>query len=95
MSVSVKVNNITNNFYSDEWYTEVETVKKMYDLLGVKGGATVLCPFDTDKSLYVQYGMECGYNVIYNIRDFLDRDVTYEFDFVITNPPFSIKDDVI
>lgn len=38
MSVSVKVNNITNNFYSDEWYTEVETVKKMYDLLGVKGG---------------------------------------------------------
>ena len=38
MSVSVKVNNITNNFYSDEWYTEVETVKKMYDLLGVEGG---------------------------------------------------------
>lgn len=61
----------------------------------LRGGATVLCPFDTDKSLYVQYGIECGYNVIYNIRDFLDRDVTYEFDFVITNPPFSIKDDVI
>lgn len=38
MSVSVKVNNITNNFYSDEWYTEVEIVKKMYDLLGVEGG---------------------------------------------------------
>lgn len=61
----------------------------------LRGGATVLCPFDTDKSLYVQYGIECGYNVIYNIRDFLDRDVAYEFDFVITNPPFSIKDDVI
>lgn len=61
----------------------------------LRGGATVLCPFDTDKSLYVQYGIECGYNVIYNIRDFLDRDVTYEFDYVITNPPFSIKDDVI
>ena len=38
MSVSVKVNNITNNFYSDEWYTEVEIVKKMHDLLGVEGG---------------------------------------------------------
>lgn len=38
MSVSVKVNNITNNFYSDEWYTEIDTVKKMYDLLDVKGG---------------------------------------------------------
>lgn len=38
MSVSVKVNNITNNFYSDEWYTEIDTVKKMYDLLGVEGG---------------------------------------------------------
>ena len=37
MSVSVKVNNITNNFYSDEWYTEIDTVKKMYDLLGVEG----------------------------------------------------------
>ena len=45
--------------------------------------------------MYVQYGIECGYNVIYNIRDFLDRDVTYELDYVITNPPFSIKDDVI
>nr|DAP29801.1 MAG TPA: hypothetical protein [Bacteriophage sp.] len=38
MSVSVKVNNITNNFYSDEWYTEIDTVKKMYGLLGVEGG---------------------------------------------------------
>ena len=38
MSVSVKVNNITNNFYSDEWYAEIDTVKKMYDLLDVKGG---------------------------------------------------------
>lgn len=38
MSVSVKVNNITNNFYSDEWYTEIDTVKKMYGLLGVERG---------------------------------------------------------
>lgn len=44
MSVSVKVNNITNNFYSDEWYTEIDTVKKMYDLLDVKGGQQFYVP---------------------------------------------------
>ena len=44
MSVSAKVNNITNNFYSDEWYTEIDTVKKMYDLLGVGGGQQSYVP---------------------------------------------------
>lgn len=31
-----KVNNITKNFYSDEWYTSEETVKFMYKLLNVR-----------------------------------------------------------
>ena len=33
---SFKVNNITNNSYSDEWYTSKETVEFMYKLLNVR-----------------------------------------------------------
>lgn len=94
--ITNKINNITNNFYSDEWYTTQETVEKMYNLLNItKENPIILCPFDTDKSLFVQYAINKGYKVIYNIRDFLDKDVTYDFDYIITNPPFSIKDEVI
>ena len=31
-----KKNNITNNFYSDEWYTSKETVEFMYKLINIK-----------------------------------------------------------
>lgn len=30
-----KINNITKNFYSNEWYTSKETVEFMYKLLNI------------------------------------------------------------
>ena len=93
-----KINNITKNFYSDEWYTSEETVKFMYKLLNVRNSVeresiTIMCPYDTENSYFVKVGKEMGFNIIYNIKDFLEKD--YEYDYLITNPPFSIKDLVI
>lgn len=52
-----------------------------------------MCPYDSKDSEFVKYGLDRGYKVIYGIQDFLEKD--YDYDYLITNPPFSIKDDVI
>ena len=87
-------NNLTGIEYSDEWYTDQETVNKAWMLLGVAHGDIIMCPFDTEQSLFVQKAKSQGHEVIFGIRDFLEND-SYKFDKLITNPPFSIKDKVI
>ena len=52
-----------------------------------------MCPFDSKDIEFVKYGLDKGYKIIYGIQDFLEKD--YDYDYLITNPPFSIKDDVI
>lgn len=86
-------NNITNNDYSDEWYTPKSVVEKAFSIFPCKASDRILMPFDSEKSEFVKVAKERGYNIVYNIKDFLTRD--YEFDYLITNPPFSIKDKVI
>lgn len=94
-----KINNITKNYYSDEWFTSRETVEFMYRLLNInseereRNTITIMCPYDSKDSEFVKYGLDRGYKVIYGIQDFLEKD--YDYDYLITNPPFSIKDDVI
>lgn len=86
-------NNINNGIYSDEWFTDIPTVVKVLKLFPCPKGATVMCPFDSDNSKFVYALRHLGHNVICNITDFLEKD--YEFDCIYTNPPFSIKDQVI
>jgi hypothetical protein len=86
----LKKNNITSNFYSDEWYTSQETVKLCYDLMKEHTLGTGIFPYDSEKSEFVK---QCSTDKIYNIRDFIEGD--YDYDYLITNPPFSIKDEVI
>jgi hypothetical protein len=88
-----KQNNITNNSYSDEWYTDQQTVDKCLEILHPHNGSTVMCPFDSKDSLFVKTLLLKGHNVIYGIDDFLTTE--YEYDYLVTNPPFSIKDSVI
>lgn len=85
------INNISEKFYSDEWFTPEEVVRKMYAIY--KPSGVICCPFDTENSWFVKVAKELGYQVIYDIKDFLTNN--YEFDWLITNPPFSIKDSVI
>jgi hypothetical protein len=86
----MKINNITNNNYSDEWYTDQNTVDLMYHLFRDYTKGVGMFPFDTEKSKFVS---TCNGEKIHSIQDFLESD--YEYDFIITNPPFSIKDKVI
>ena len=80
--------------YSDEWYTDQETVDKAIGLLQPKPRSVIICPFDTDKSLFVKTLKEHGHTVLYGMTNFLEVD-DYQFDYLITNPPFSLKDEVI
>ena len=89
-----KINNITGNFYSDEWYTDQKTVDLCWDLLDIKEGEVICCPFDSEKSLFVQKAIANGHKVIYGITDFIGS-TDYVYDKLVTNPPFSIKDLVI
>lgn len=87
------ISGITKVEKNDEWYTNRETVLLMYDLLNVQQGKKVMCPFDTEVSNFVKIGNDYGYKMLYGMRDWLDRE--YNYDYLITNPPFSIKDQVI
>lgn len=84
MKKSKFLNNITNNYYSDEWYTDIETVDKMIELLNPLPNSKILCPFDTEGSNFVVRLKEMGHKVIYGISDFLENS-EYEYDYIITN----------
>ena len=66
-----KQNNITNNTYSDEWYTDQDTVNLCLKLLKPEIYSTVMCPFDSENSLFVKTLQAFGHNVIYGIQDYV------------------------
>ena len=85
---------------SDEVYTPAYAVKpiikylKMFDT-----NATVWCPFDLSSSHYVKELEKAGFKVIHTHIDEGQNFFTYEpeeeYDIIISNPPFSIKDDIL
>jgi hypothetical protein len=87
-------NNITGSIYSDEWYTSQTTVDKAIELLNPEPNSLILCPFDSENSLFVKTLEAMEHSVIYGINDFVDGQFRL-CDYIITNPPFSIKDKVI
>jgi hypothetical protein len=87
-------NNITGPIYSDEWYTCQQTVDIAIKLLDPEPNSLILCPFDSENSLFVKTLEAMEHTVIYGIDDFIDGQFRLA-DYIITNPPFSIKDKVI
>lgn len=87
------LNGVTKNLKSDEWYTPLDAVKKCFELLNLDTALTVMCPYDDESSNFVKYSKNLGHKVIFGVNDYLDT--VYDYDAVITNPPFSIKDKVI
>ena len=85
-----RLNNITKNDYSDEWFTDQATVDLVVSLLNPIG--LICCPFDSSKSLFVKKANSIG-KAIYGMTDWLEAH--YDYDYLMTNPPFSIKDLVI
>ena len=82
---------------NDERYTPPILVYPILDY--IKANSTVWCPFDTAESEFVRVLTEAGHKVIYshiaNGEDFFEYYPTTDFDYIISNPPFSKKLEVL
>lgn len=81
---------------SDEVFTPKYAVLPLVKY--IPNGSTIWCPFDTLESEYVKIFIENGYKVIHSHIDEGKNFFEYEpkeYDVIISNPPFSIKDDII
>ena len=82
----------------DELYTPTYAVKPLLNYIP-EGTQTIWCPCDTLESNIVKELMNNGYNVICSHiadgKDFFHYEPEQEYDMIITNPPYSIKDEMI
>lgn len=82
---------------SDEVYTPDYAVKPLLKYLPEH--SKIWCPFDTNNSEYVKTLSAAGHKIIYTHIDTGQNFFTYEpkeeYDYIISNPPFSIKDDIL
>lgn len=86
--------NTTNT--GDEMYTPKYAVQPLLKYLDKN--KVIWCPFDTEDSQFVKVFNDNGYKVIYS-HIWEDKDFfKYQpdnYDIIISNPPFSLKDQVI
>jgi len=66
----------------------------------LKGSSKILCPFDGENSNYVKLLRENGHDVKFSnleTKDFFNytKAEVEEYDYIISNPPYSIKDNVL
>ena len=85
---------------SDEVYTPSYAVKPILKYITMKDyPATVWCPFDTEESEFVKLIRAEGHKVINSHIDegknFFYWEPEEKYDYIISNPPFSIKDDIL
>lgn len=86
---------------SDEYYTPKEAVLPIIKYIdkGNKPSYTIWCPFDSEESEYVKCIRAAGHKVIASHIDDNKNFFYYEpdewYDYIISNPPFSLKDDVL
>lgn len=85
------------NKESDEVYTPSYAIKPL--LKYISKDAVIWCPFDLENSEYVQILRKNGNKVIFshidNGENFFEYEPNENYDYIISNPPFSIKDDVL
>nr|DAP31573.1 MAG TPA: adenine-specific methyltransferase [Caudoviricetes sp.] len=81
---------------SDEVYTPYYAVEPLIKYLTHFN--TIWCPFDTKDSEYVKCFQQIGKKIIYSHIQLGEDFFSYEpgeYDIIISNPPFSLKDEVI
>ena len=80
---------------NDEFFTPTYAIKPI--LKYIKPDTTIWCPFDTEQSNFVKE-LRGGYKVVATHieqgRDFFKTEPP-ECDYIISNPPYSIKGDVL
>ena len=81
---------------SDEVFTPRYAVTPIVKY--IKKDSVIWCPFDEEDSEYVKVLRENGFKVIathiINGQNFFEYEPE-EYDVIISNPPFSIKDDIL
>ena len=81
----------------DEYYTPPILVKPI--LKYIKPNSTIWCPFDTENSEFVVQLKEAGHKVIYSHiwlgQDFFEYEPNEQYDYIISNPPFTRKLEVL
>lgn len=82
---------------NDEFYTPEYAVLPI--LKYVRTGSNVLCPFDTERSLFVKmlraHGCYVACTHVASGVDFFEMPRPNGADYVISNPPYSCKGDVL
>lgn len=85
------------NKESDEVYTPSYAIKPL--LKYISKNKIIWCPFDTEDSEYVKILNNNGNKVIFshidNGQNFFEYEPEENYDLIISNPPFSIKDMII
>ena len=88
---------VNKNLNGDEYYTPKYIVEIL--LPHLKNIKTIWCPCDTKDSEFVKVFQENGYKVLFshidNGEDFLLYEPKEQYDCIITNPPFSIKNNIL
>lgn len=88
----------------DEHYTPDSVVKTLLPYLkaferNLYKSPVIWCPFDTKASAFVEVLSEAGYQVIHSHidedKDFFTFEPKDSYDIIISNPPFSLKDQVL
>ena len=85
---------------SNECLTTRQAVEPIIKYLQAKKYKKIWCPFDNDHSWYVRLLRANGFNVINTHLDmgidfFKYNPNSLEYDCIVSNPPFSLKDKVI
>lgn len=82
---------------NDERYTPPILVKPILNY--IKPHSIIWCPFDTEKSEFTILLKEAGHKVIYSHidlgQDFFEYEPAEKYDYIISNPPFSRKLEVL
>lgn len=80
----------------DERYTPSYAVRPLLEF--ISNDKIIWCPFDNERSAFVNVFKKAGHNVIYSHIDYGQDFFLYEpkkWDIMISNPPFSKKDAVL
>ena len=81
---------------NDEFYTPNYAIEPLLKYL--KSNSVVWCPFDSLESNFVKILKEQGHKVINshieNGFDFFEYEPKVEYDYIISNPPYSLKSEV-
>lgn len=89
------VDSITNK--NDEYYTPGYAIKPI--LKYINSNSVIWCPFDTEESLYVKLFERSGHKVVYthikNGNDFFSTEPPDGCNYIISNPPYSVKGEVL